>query len=303
MRTAKPPSGRMMGGQEPLIVHPAFCQYGVPAAVAPVLIAVPHAGREYSAELIARSRVGLNGLRSLEDRHVDALAAQAIAGGHCAVIARRGRAILDLNRHEAEIDASSVSDLPHGLPMRASVKLRGGLGLVPHRYHSLGDLWLRRPAYPEVAARIRDVHAPYHGHIGEVLTNIAATCGTAILIDLHSMPPIRAALGQRGVDVVLGDRFGQSASAALTRRAAELIEDHGLHVHINIPYAGGYTLERHGCPQKNIHALQVEIDRSLYLDAAFDEPGAGTERLGRMIADLAGLLGDALDDGLPLAAE
>ncbi len=300
-------SGRMIGGEEPLVVHPAFCQYGVPGSAGPVVIAVPHAGREYPADLVARSRVGLPGLQSLEDRHVDALAVEAIATGHCAVIARRGRAILDLNRHEGEIDSNSVADLPHGVPTRASAKLRGGLGLVPHRYHSIGDLWMRRPGYVEVAERVRDIHAPYHGHVAQMLEVAATVWGTAILIDLHSMPPIRVGEGQ-GIDVVLGDRFGQSASGALTRRAAELIEGHGLRVAINAPYAGGYTLERHGRPQRQVHAVQVEIDRSLYLDEAFDQPGAGAARLSRMIADLAQALGSALggsglSEALPLAAE
>lgn len=268
-----------------------------------MVIAVPHAGREYPVDLVARARVGLPGLQSLEDRHVDALTVEAIAAGHCAVIARRGRAILDLNRHEGEIDSSSVADLPHGVPTRASAKLRGGLGLVPHRYHSIGDLWFRRPAYPEVAERISDIHVPYHGHVSLMLEAAASIWGAAILIDLHSMPSIRTAPGQERVDVVLGDRFGQSASAAVTRCAADVAESHGLRVAINAPYAGGYTLERHGRPSRNMHAVQVEVDRSLYLDAALNLPGAGAGRLGRMVAELAQRLSSGFGDALPLAAE
>ncbi len=292
-----------MGGHEPLIVHPAFCQYGVPGSVGPVIIAVPHAGREYPADLAMRARVGLKGLQSLEDRYVDALSAAAVGAGQCVVIARRGRAIIDLNRHEQEIDTNSVADIPHGAVMRASAKLRGGLGLVPHRYHNIGDLWLRRPTYAEVVERIRDIHAPYHNHTGQLLDAARSVWGAAVLIDLHSMPPIRASMGQRGVDVVLGDRFGQSASGALTRIAAELIEAHGLRVAINAPYAGGYTLERHGRPDRSVHAIQVEIDRSLYLDAALEEPGDGVARCGAMIADLAQGLNSVLDEPVPLAAE
>ncbi len=292
-----------MGGREPVIVHPAFCQYGEPGVAGPVMIAVPHAGREYPADIVARSRVGLSGLQSLEDRHADALAADAILAGYCTIMARRGRAILDLNRHEGEIDASSVADLPYGVQMRASAKLRGGLGLVPHRYHSMGDLWLRRPSYAEVAERISDIHAPYHAQVSQLLGDIFAAWGTAVLIDLHSMPPIRTGTEKDRVDVVLGDRFGQSASVGLTSRVAELIGGHGLRVAINAPYSGGYTLERHSRPQRGIHALQVEIDRSLYLDATLDQPGEGAGPLGRMIADLASFLGSAVGDGLPLAAE
>lgn len=288
-----------MGGREPAAVDPAFCHYGVPGEAGALLITVPHAGREYPADLLARARVGLSGLQSLEDRHADALATDAVAAGHCALIARRGRAIIDLNRHEGEMDATSVADLPHGLPLRASAKLRGGLGLVPHRYHSLGDLWLRRPSYAEVAERIGTIHRPWHARIADLLVAIRARHGTAILLDLHSMPPIR---GQQ-VDVVLGDRFGQSGSAALTNSAAALIEAHGFRVAVNSPYAGGHTLERHGRPSAGIHALQLEIDRSLYLDAGLDQPGPGAGRCRRMVADLAQMLGNAFEEPLPLAAE
>ncbi|MET0240427.1 MAG: N-formylglutamate amidohydrolase [Sphingobium sp.] len=292
-----------MGGREPELVHPAFCQYGVPGGTGPVLIAVPHAGREYPADIVRRARVGLAGLQALEDRYADAIAAEAVAAGHCTLIARRGRAVIDLNRHAAEIDHGSVADIPHGAPMRVSAKLRGGLGLVPHRYHSIGELWLRRPSYAEVAERIRLVHSPYHEQVAGLLAETAAVHGSACLIDLHSMPPLKGPDGQGGVDVVLGDRFGQSASVAITRSAALLIESHGFRVAINAPYAGGYTLERHGRPHGAIHALQVEIDRSLYLDEVLDQPGPGGERCARMVADLAAMLGSALGDRVPLAAE
>jgi len=288
-----------MGLREPAAVEPAFCQYGAPGEAGALLISVPHAGREYPADLLARARVGLAGLQSLEDRHVDALAAGAVAAGHCTLIARRGRAVIDLNRHEGEMDGASVADLPHGLPLRASAKLRGGLGLVPHRYHSLGDLWLRRPAYAEVAERIRTIHRPWHARVAEMLAAIRGRHGAAILLDLHSMPPIRG----QAVDVVLGDRFGQSASPDFTASAVALIELHGFRVAVNAPYAGGHMLERHGRPRDGVHALQLEIDRTLYLDAALDGPGPGVERCRDMVADLARMLGAAFDESIPLAAE
>lgn len=288
-----------MGGREPVTVDPAFCQYGAPCEAGSVLVTVPHAGREYPADLLARARVGLAGLQALEDRHADALAEDAVAAGHCVLIARRARALIDLNRHEGEIDIASVADLPRGLPLRASAKLRGGLGLVPHRYHSIGDLWLRRPSYAEVDGRIRTIHRPWHERISAILATMRDSAGDAVLLDLHSMPPIRG----QNVDVVLGDRFGQSASGDLTRRAAALVEAHGFRVTINAPYAGGHTLERHGRPRDGVHALQLEIDRTLYLDAALDQLGEGVARCRRMIADLVQMLSNAFGGALPLAAE
>ena len=204
-------SGREIGGREPQEVHPACCQYGLPGGVGPVLLTVPHAGREYPAEVLALARGGQPSLQRLEDRHADAVAAGAIAAGHCALIARRGRAVLDLNRHPEEINAESVDGIPHGAPMRTSAKLRGGLGIVPHHYHGSGDLWRRRPSYAEVQGRIAALHTPWHDRIESLLRETAIRHGTALLIDLHSMPSIRARPGDAPVEVVIGDRFGQSA--------------------------------------------------------------------------------------------
>jgi N-formylglutamate amidohydrolase len=276
----------------------------VAGATAPVVIAVPHAGREYPADIVTRARTGLAGLALLEDRHADALTADAVAAGQCVMIARRGRAILDLNRHPAEIDAASVAGIPHNSPMRTSAKLRGGLGLVPHRYHGAGELWVRLPGFDEVRDRIATIHTPYHDALAQLLAATAAMQGSALLIDLHSMPPIRAGNGQAGVDIVIGDRFGQSADSDLTRRAMEIALDHGFRVAINTPYSGGYVLERHGRPAAAVHALQIEIDRTAYLDAALDRPGAGVARCRVLVADLADRLGRAVGDRVvPLAAE
>lgn len=295
-------SGRTIGGRDPHIVHPAFCQYGTIGESGPVLLTVPHAGREYPADVLSGARVGLDGLRMLEDRHVDSLIAGAVAAGHCAVIARRARAVIDLNRHEQDIDRSSVGDLPHGVPTRPSIKLRGGLGLVPHRYHALGDLWRKLPPYAEVRERIQTLHMPYHEQIGAVLKGMVDYYGGAVLLDLHSMPPIRVQGGEPP-QVVIGDRFGQSAARPIIRQAMEIVAAHGLRVGINAPYAGGHTLERHGRPLKGVHALQIEIDRTLYLDPALDRPGPGVQLCDRMIADLSEALARRFD-GLPsLAAE
>lgn len=303
MRAFHAISGRTIGGREPHIVHPAFCQYGGPGDSGPILLTVPHAGREYPADIVAGARVGLAGLRVLEDRYVDSLTTGAVAAGHCAIIARRARAVIDLNRHQDDIDQSSVANLPRGTATRPSVKLRGGLGLVPHRYHSMGDLWLRLPAYAEVRERVRTLHMPYHEQIAAVLKAKADFYGGAVLLDLHSMPPIRAQGGELAPQVVIGDRFGQSAARPIMRQAIEIVSAHGLRVGINAPYPGGHTLDRHGRPQRGIHALQIEVDRSLYLDQALDQPLAGETVCDRMIVELADMLAREFNGLSSLAAE
>lgn len=304
MHTAKATNGREIGGREPSIVHPAYCQYGPGETVSPVVLAVPHAGREYPADIVSRSRVGLDGLRALEDRHADVLTSGAIARGHCAVIARRGRAVIDLNRDEAEIDNASVAGVPHGTPMRTSAKLRGGLGLVPHRYHLVGDLWYSRLGYDELCERINSLHKPYHQRISELLREAATRHGGAVLIDIHSMPPIRGRGPDDAPQVVIGDRFGRSAGSDLVEQAMEIARAMGLRVALNAPYAGGHTLDHHGKPRSGVHALQVEIDRTIYLDARLDGPGPGAEFCARFIAELADALGGEIGGGaLPVAAE
>lgn len=264
---------------------------------------MPHAGREYPADVLSSARVGLAGLRMLEDRHVDGLIAGAVAAGHCAIIARRARAVIDLNRHEQDIDRSSVGDLPHGVPTRPSIKLRGGLGLVPHRYHMLGDLWHRLPPYAEVRERIQTLYVPYHEQISAVLKGMVDYYGCAVLLDLHSMPSIRTQGGEPAPQVVIGDRFGQSAARPITRQAMEIVAAHGLRVGLNAPYAGGHTLERHGRPPRGVHALQIEIDRTLYLDQALDRPGAGAKRFNDLITAMAEALACPFDGLSSLAAE
>lgn len=296
-------SGRAIGGREPHIVHPAFCQYGTDGDSGPVLLTVPHAGREYPADIVETARVGLAGLRMLEDRHADSLADGAVAAGHCAIIARRARAVIDLNRHEEDIDRSSVADLPHNAPSRPSAKLRGGLGLVPHRYHSLGELWHGLPPYAEVRERVRTLHLPYHAQVAAVLKAKAAYHGGAVLLDIHSMPPIRPHGRDLPPQIVIGDRFGRSAAGSVLRQVEALFSGHGLRVGLNAPYAGGHTLERHGRPQHGIHALQIEIDRTLYLDGALDQPGPGARTCGAVIAELADLLARGFGGLSSLAAE
>lgn len=295
--------GRHLGGRAPDAVQIGYCEYAGTSLAASVLLSVPHAGREYPVDNVARARVGIAGLRQLEDRHADALASAAVANGHAAVVARRGRAIIDLNRHAGEIDFNSVSGIPHGVPLRSSAKLRGGLGLVPHRYHTLGELWSRKLDYAELRQRLADLHEPYHQRIGEWLAERLRTQGEAVLIDLHSMPPLRAREGRAPAQIVVSDRFGRSAEATLTAEVAAVAAQFGLRCAVNEPYTGGYTLERHGDPERGIHAIQIEIDRALYLDHRLDEPGAGLPRCAAFVAAVADRCATFSSGRTALAAE
>lgn len=269
------------------------------------MISIPHAGRAYSDALLGAARVGLDVLRRLEDRWVDCLAHDLIAGGFSVMVAQAPRACIDLNRHEREIDPVLVTGIPAGAPLQASVKLRGGLGLIPRRVPGAHELWRALLPWAEVQRRIALIHRPYHAALTRLMHAARDAHGHAILIDLHSMPPLPpSAAGQGAPGLVLGDRFGRSASARLMTLAADVAAGHGVRAAQNHPYAGDHLIERHGRPAHAMHALQIEVDRSLYLDAAFDGPGPGLASARAMITAIAGALAQELPRAsIALAAE
>jgi N-formylglutamate amidohydrolase len=273
-----------------------FVCLGRPGTAGPVVISVPHAGRCYDEALLRSARVPLAALIKLEDRLVDLLTGPLVAAGHCVVVVRTPRASIDLNRDEREIDPTSVRDWPRGRIATSSVKVRGGLGLIPTHLPSYGSLWREPIAMAEVDRRIVSLHRPYHDVIKHLLRETARIHGAAILLDLHSMPPLTGQTidGGPSPNIVVGDRFGRSASARLSAIAVELARRNGYHAAINHPYAGGHILERHGKPWLAIHALQIEIDRRLYLDSALDLAGTGLAAMQVFLVSLVRALGDEL---------
>ena len=261
----------------------------------PVLLSVPHAGRDYDAALVAQLRVPLGAIRPLEDRYADRLV--DLAGRIPTIIAKTPRLMIDLNRAPDDLDPDMIRG---GYGRLASAKARAGLGLIPTRLWGVGPLW-RAPFEPaDMAARLRDVHTPYHAAIGHALAAAQVRWGSAFLVDLHSMPPVK---GNDGPDIVIGDRFGASASSQMTATAETCLKAMGFRVAINAPYAGGYIVTRHAQPHHNIHALQIEVDRQLYLDATLDQPGPGLARMQRAIRHLIESLTEELTAGIAQAAE
>jgi N-formylglutamate amidohydrolase len=271
----------------PSLRETAFDLHGPVYPDRPVILSVPHAGRSYPDDVLAAARVRPAVLRRLEDRWVDLLACPLIARGYSVLIARAPRAMIDLNRHEREIDPGMIADIPREAVLQSSAKLRGGLGLCPRRMPGASDLWQRPMPWTEARHRIEQLHRPYHAAVARLMTAARQAHGHAILIDLHSMPPLPPpAAGQAPPGIVLGDRFGRSASTRLIGLAADVVASHGVGVAQNHPYAGDHLIERHGRPEKGLHAIQVEIDRLLYLDAALDRPGPGVARMQAIVTDL-----------------
>lgn len=283
--------------------EPAFSVLGPSTPRSPLLLAVPHAGRVYPPGLIEQARVPMERLRALEDRHADRLIEKAVANGATVIVARMARAAIDLNRDPREIDPAMIEEGISADRLLPSGKVRAGLGLFPRRLPACGELWRRRMTMEDARRRIATAHEPYHRAIAERIDAIRGIFGVAILIDCHSMPPLPVRQVGGPVRIVIGDRFGAGASAAVVDVAMAVIEGAGLPVARNHPYAGGYTIDRHGRPRRNVHAIQIEFDRSLYLDAALDRPTANIEDCGRLLAAIVARLGELLDPAMPIAAE
>ncbi|WP_284053675.1 N-formylglutamate amidohydrolase [Stakelama marina] len=283
-----------------LAITPSFEVHGPLNPVSPVLLSVPHAGREYPDAMREALALPVSGLIQLEDRHVDAVA-MAARRFETTIVARRARAWIDLNRAEDARDPLIDRGAPsrgHDEPL--SLKLRSGLGLVPRRAGARGDIWRRMLSDAEIRQRIEADHRPYHQAVGQALAAARERFGVAVLLDIHSMPPLGSA--QDTPRIVLGDRFGKSAGARLVSRADAVANAWGFRTALNSPYAGGYVLDRHGAPKDHIHAIQIEFDRSLYLDDRLLVPGPG---LGRAAAMLRALIDALCEEAVPapLAAE
>lgn len=277
----------------PPVPPPSFDILGGPQPASPLILAVPHAGRDYPLAMRANLRVPVDRLLLLEDRHADALALAA-RRDEWTIVAHRARAWIDLNRGETERDPLLDRGARPGLAPASSAKVKSGLGLIPRRTSATGDIWARRLEVEDVEARIHHDHRPYHAAIGEALEAAHARFGIAILLDIHSMP----ALGRYGAQIVIGDRFGRSAAARLSARIDATARGAGLRVAANTPYPGGHTLDRHADIRRGVHALQLEIDRGLYLDAALNQPGPGFAAIVRL---LRGIIAELTDEALPQA--
>jgi N-formylglutamate amidohydrolase len=258
-----------------------------PRGELPVLLSIPHSGRDYPQWLIELASAGRPALAALEDPLVDRLAWRALARGVGAVVARAPRAAVDCNRAEGEVDPALIVG---GRRERLSARARGGLGIIPARTTQHGFLWRRAITRTELEARLAQAHRPYHLAIADQLGLLADRFGGAILLDCHSMPP-----PQPGVPgIVFGDCYGRTAEPWLSLEAIRTAADCGFSAGLNDPFAGGHVIARHADVKGGVQALQIEIDRSLYLDLPHAVASPGFDRVARFLDTLAVRLGAAL---------
>jgi N-formylglutamate amidohydrolase len=254
----------------------------------PFIFCSPHSGSIYPRAFVAASRLDAQSLRKSEDVLVDRLFAGVADLGAPLIAARFPRAYLDVNREPYELDPELFGPLP-SFANSQSMRVAGGLGTIARVVADAEEIYPAggRPSLDAAMQRIELLYTPFHAALKDLIANTRARFGIAILIDCHSMPSTSMARPSAGnrPDIVLGDRFGASCDARVTRVVREAIADLGLQVQLNRPYAGGYITEHYGRPFEGVHTLQIEINRALYLDEATFLPSHGFDSLQRGITN------------------
>lgn len=258
-------------------------------ARSPLVFASPHSGRGAPLGFLSLLRPPAASLRRSEDAFVDELFACAPRMGAPLVVAEFSRAFVDANREPAELDGAMLDEpLPHWAN-GGSPRVSNGLGVVPRLTADGETIHRRRLSLAEMEERVARFHAPYHRALSLRLEAARQRFGFAILVDCHSMPAVAEAGG--GPDIVLGDRFGAACDPRVTEWVEYVLKRRGFTVQRNVPFAGGYTTVHYGRPRMQMHAIQIELSRGLYLDEARVEPLPGrfselTRRLEAAVADL-----------------
>ena len=247
----------------------------------PLVFASPHSGRDYPDAMMSATALDAQAIRRSEDAFVDDLIVCGPDLGAAVITARYARAYIDLNREAFELDPGMFADELPEFARARTARVAAGLGAIARVVSEGQEIYARKLMFAEARDRIEGAHRPYHAALARLIAEAHRAHGFAILIDWHSMPAAAAKAGgrDRPCDFVLGDRFGAACAGLLTQRVERELEALGYRVARNTPYAGGYTTEHYGRPSRRIHALQIEINRGLYLDEATLTPTAGFERL------------------------
>jgi N-formylglutamate amidohydrolase len=233
----------------------------------PLVLASPHSGSLYPADLLAASRLDAQALRRSEDSYVDEIFAAAPALGAPLIAARFPRAYLDVNREAWELDPAMFSDALPGFVNASSPRVRMGLGTIPRVVATGEEIYARKLRFAEASGRIDGLYRPYHAALRRLCDETEALFGGYLLLDCHSMPSAAgSASNGRGADIVLGDCHGVACGGQIVEAVRAFFTRCGFAVALNAPYAGGFTTDHYGAPRRRRHALQIEINRALYMD-------------------------------------
>lgn len=267
------------------------------AATVPLLITSPHSGADYPADFLSASLLNAHNIRQSEDMFVDVLFGDAPRLGVPLLAARYPRAYVDLNRAPYELEQKLFADkLPDHIDTR-SLRAAAGLGTVPRLVAENTPIYKSKLSFAEAEARIDEIYHPFHFRLRDTLDELHETHGYCVLIDAHSMPSQATLLsGQTDVDFILGNRYERACDPLLTELVHNFLVSRDWSVGLNKPYAGGYITQHYGAPNRGFHALQIEINRSIYMDEADYEKNACFAKVKQDMADLMSHLTACLPD-------
>jgi N-formylglutamate amidohydrolase len=260
----------------------------------PTVFCSPHSGRVYPRAFLAASRLDPHALRKSEDCFVDELFQSVVPLGAPLIAARFPRAYLDVNREPYELDPELFNGRLPDFANTQSARVVGGLGTLARVVADSEEIYRERMPIGVAFERIERLYRPFHAALADLIETTRRRFGMAILIDCHSMPS--SSIGQPGVrpHFVLGDRFGASCDARLTRFLRDLLQSYGYEVQVNRPYAGGFITEYYGNPARGVQTLQLEINRALYLDEATLEKTSNFDGLTRTLQEVAAKMFEAI---------
>ncbi|GGC63945.1 N-formylglutamate amidohydrolase [Chelatococcus reniformis] len=273
----------------------------------PVVFNAPHAGRVYPPNFLASSRLDPLSLRRSEDAHVDLLFGPIVRFGAPLMSARFPRAYLDVNREPYELDPRMFDGPLPAYANSRSMRVAGGLGTIPRIVADGHDIYRARLPVAAALQRIEHLYKPYHRVLRHLATRTLRQFGTVVLVDCHSMPSTSLPRHEgQTADIVLGDRYGTSCDGRVTDLLEALFSALGYTVARNKPYAGGFITEHYGAPATFRHAIQVEINRGLYMDERTLEPNEGWATLAEHLTQVFGeFVARVATDSMPrsIAAE
>lgn len=280
-------------------IDPAFEILAPEEPAGPFVFNSPHSGRIYPRTFVEQARLDFDTLRRSEDSFVDELFLDVVADGMPLMRALFPRAFLDLNREPYELDPRMFDGRLPAFANTRSIRVSGGLGTIARVVGDSQEIYPRRLTVAEGMERIEAFYKPYHQALRRLVSRTQRIFGAAVLVDCHSMPSGPARDDQGRADFVIGDRYGTSCSGLITGLLEDELAARGYVVVRNKPYAGGYITEHYGNPAAGLHAVQIEINRGLYMDEARYARGAEFYRVRADLADVARRLFTVAEDLLP----
>ena len=244
-----------------------------------VVFALPHSGRDYGVSFLNQSILDEISIRSSEDAFLDQLIDGIERYGAPKIIANAPRAFIDLNRSTDELDPALISGIKNNV---RNPRISSGLGVIPRVVSHGKEIYRGKLSLEQAQSRIEYYWKPYHKDLSILLTRAQSIYGQSLLIDMHSMPHEAVSTQSsfiKAPEIVVGDRFGMSSDPEFTNLIVSILKHHGFRVAKNTPFAGAFITKHHGKIKERTHAIQLEIDRSLYMNEEQISPNSGFGKL------------------------